>query len=57
MKWLRSFLRDEEGATSVEYAVMLAFVIVACYVGINAVGGANGNLWDNNSGEIGQALQ
>ena len=34
----RSFLRDEEGATMVEYGLMLALIAVVCIVAITAVG-------------------
>jgi len=32
------FLRDEQGPTAVEYAVMLALIIVVCIVAITALG-------------------
>jgi pilus assembly protein Flp/PilA len=33
-----SFLKQEEGPTAVEYAVMLALIIVVCLVAITALG-------------------
>ena len=33
-----AFLRQEEGPTAVEYAVMLALIIVVCIVAITALG-------------------
>jgi pilus assembly protein Flp/PilA len=33
-----SFLKDESGPTAVEYAVMLALIIVVCIVAITALG-------------------
>ncbi len=45
-KWLARavrFLRDEDGPTAVEYAVMLALIIVVCIAAITTVGSnANG---------------
>ncbi len=32
------FLRDEDGPTAVEYAVMLALIIVVCIVAITTLG-------------------
>jgi pilus assembly protein Flp/PilA len=32
------FLRDEDGPTAVEYAVMLALIIVVCITAITALG-------------------
>ncbi len=35
---LMNFFKDEEGATAVEYAVVLALIIAVCAVGYRAVG-------------------
>jgi pilus assembly protein Flp/PilA len=35
---IRKFLKDEDGPTAVEYAVMLALIIVLCIVVIRNVG-------------------
>jgi pilus assembly protein Flp/PilA len=34
----RNFLKHEDGPTAVEYAVMLALIIVVCIVAITALG-------------------
>jgi pilus assembly protein Flp/PilA len=36
--WIKSFVRDEEGATATEYAVMLALIIVVALGAISALG-------------------
>jgi len=45
-KWISRmarFLRDEDGPTAVEYAVMLALIIVVCIAAITTLGSnANG---------------
>jgi pilus assembly protein Flp/PilA len=42
MKYLASqikkFLKSEEGPTAVEYAVMLALIVIVCLVSIQAIG-------------------
>jgi pilus assembly protein Flp/PilA len=42
MKWLmnrtKSFLMNEDGPTASEYAIMLALIIVAAFVGITLIG-------------------
>jgi len=38
MNRAKSFLRDEEGATATEYAVMLALIIVISLAAISALG-------------------
>jgi len=35
---LVSFLKDEDGPTAVEYAVMLALIIVVCIAAVTALG-------------------
>ena len=37
-KCIKSFLVSEDGPTAVEYAVMLALIIVVCLTAIQAVG-------------------
>jgi len=36
--WVRNFLNKEDGPTAVEYAVMLALIIVVCIAAITALG-------------------
>jgi pilus assembly protein Flp/PilA len=42
------FLRAEDGPTAVEYAVMLALIVVVCVTAITAVG-SNANKTFNNT--------
>jgi pilus assembly protein Flp/PilA len=37
-KKMRRFLVSEDGPTAVEYAVMLALIIIVCLVAIQAIG-------------------
>ena len=46
-------LRHEDGPTSVEYAVMLALIIVVCIGAVTTVGGEVFNMWGNNGTELG----
>ena len=44
---LVNFLKDEDGPTAVEYAVMLSLIIVLCIAAIHALGtGANNTFSD-----------
>jgi pilus assembly protein Flp/PilA len=36
--WVRNFLKNEDGPTAVEYAVMLALIIVVCIAAITSLG-------------------
>ena len=44
----RQFLREEDGPTAVEYAVMLALIVVVCITAITALG-TNANRTFNNT--------
>ena len=37
MRQLLRFLRNEDGPTAVEYAVMLALIVIACMAGVQAL--------------------
>jgi len=37
-QWMVEFLKKEDGPTAVEYAVMLALIIVVCLAAITTVG-------------------
>jgi pilus assembly protein Flp/PilA len=41
------FLRDEDGPTAVEYAVMLALIIVVCVAAITTLGSNANNTFSN----------
>ncbi len=42
----RNFIRDEEGATMVEYGLMLALIAVVCILVITALGSNARNKFD-----------
>jgi pilus assembly protein Flp/PilA len=48
-----NFLRREDGPTAVEYAVMLALIIVVCIVAITALGTNANKTFTNVSNTIG----
>ena len=47
------FLKKEEGPTAVEYAVMLALIIVICLVAITALGTSANQTFGNVASSIG----
>jgi pilus assembly protein Flp/PilA len=47
------FLKKEDGPTAVEYAVMLALIIVVCLVAITTLGSQANNTFSN----VGNKLQ
>ena len=42
---LIQFLRREDGVTSVEYSVMLAFILVVVIIGVTTVGDGAAGWW------------
>ncbi len=55
-KFLRDLVVDEDGPTSVEYAVMLAMIVVVCVVSVRAVGVALAENFDNSNTEMVEAF-
>lgn len=45
MQFVASFLHDEEAATAVEYAVMLALILMTTIGAIGTFGRGTGGLW------------
>jgi len=50
---IKRFLGSEDGPTAVEYAVMLALIIVVCLTAIQAVGTNASSTFTNVSGQLG----
>ena len=51
---LCAFLRNEDGPTAVEYAVMLALIIVVCITAITALGTNANNTFSYVGSEVGK---
>jgi pilus assembly protein Flp/PilA len=47
-----SFLRREDGPTAVEYAVMLALIVVVCLTAIGTLGQQSNNTFSTTSGKL-----
>ena len=52
MNCIRKFHRDESGATTIEYCVMMFFILITCIVGISALGDSSNGLWGRNSSQL-----
>lgn len=44
---IKEFLRAEDGPTAVEYAVMLALIVVVCIAAISALGSNANHVFSN----------
>jgi pilus assembly protein Flp/PilA len=51
-KALISFLKNEDGPTAVEYAVMLALIVVVCITAITALGTNAANTFSYVGGQV-----
>ena len=54
-QWTVELLRREDGPTAVEYAVMLALIVVVCIAAITALGSNANKTFTTVSGVIGGA--
>ncbi len=52
MDFLRRLARDEDGPTSVEYAVMLALIIAACLGGVGLLSAGTAASLENTANEL-----
>ena len=52
---LKRFLTSEDGPTAVEYAVMLALIIIVCLISIQTLGTNTNQTFTNISGSLGAA--
>jgi pilus assembly protein Flp/PilA len=48
-KVVARFLTSEDGPTAVEYAIMLALIIIVCFVAIMSVGSSTNKSFSNSS--------
>ena len=46
MRFIAKFLKEKEAATAVEYAVMLAMILLTALAAITAFGGKTSGLWN-----------
>jgi pilus assembly protein Flp/PilA len=51
---LVNFLKNEDGPTAVEYAVMLALIIVVCITAISTLGSNANNTFSTVAAQIGK---
>jgi pilus assembly protein Flp/PilA len=50
-----NFLQNEDGPTAVEYAVMLALIIVVCITAITALGSNSNNTFSYVATQVGKS--
>ena len=49
---IKKFLREEDGPTAVEYAVMLALIIAVCLAAVNQMAHATADSFDTSANNL-----
>ena len=49
---LKNLVREEDGPTAVEYAVMLAMIVVACMGAVHSMADATAESFDHSAAEL-----
>ncbi|MCP9223472.1 Flp family type IVb pilin [Erythrobacter sp. LQ02-29] len=52
MKFFNKLVRDEEGATAIEYGLIAALIAVAAIAAMNSLGGELSDTFNNVSGQL-----
>ncbi|HEX6960297.1 MAG TPA: Flp family type IVb pilin [Lacipirellula sp.] len=52
-KKVQQFLVSEDGPTAVEYAVMLALIVIVCLTAIRSIGNNANTTFNNVAGQLG----
>ncbi len=55
MKFINKLLRDEAGATAIEYGLIAALIAVALITALQSMGGSLSNTFNNVSSELDNA--
>ena len=56
MRFVIQFLRSEEGPTAVEYAVLLALIVLACVGAVNTMSQATADSFDSSASHLNGVL-
>ena len=56
IRHLKKLLREEEGPTAVEYAVMLALIVIACIGAVKQMANATAESFDTSAEELASVL-
>lgn len=52
LQFFARLLKEEDGPTAVEYAVLLALILVSIIGAIGALGSQTGGMWGNNKDDL-----
>ena len=54
---IQRFVRDERGATAIEYGLIVALVAIGLLAGLKALGSGNSSSWGDTSAKITDAMK
>jgi pilus assembly protein Flp/PilA len=54
--FIRKLWSEEDGPTAVEYAVLLALIVIACITSVNALATATGDSFDQSAAQLSGVL-
>ena len=52
MRFFAKLIRDDDGASAVEYALICALIVLAMVAGLNAVAGSTTTMWNDVSDNV-----
>ena len=52
----RTLLRDEDGATAIEYGLIAALIVIAMMGGLSKLGGGANGMWGGISNDVQNAM-
>ena len=55
MHWTSTLLKDQRGATAVEYGLIASLVVLAMVVGLSRVAGTTSDMWQEVSSKSAEA--
>ncbi len=56
LRLMARLTKDERGATAVEYALIISFIVLSMIVGFSNVAGTTTNMWNNVANSVGDEL-
>lgn len=54
-KWLGKIVRDERGATAIEYGLIVSLIVIAMVGALAVLANTTGNMWTNVSNEVSES--
>jgi pilus assembly protein Flp/PilA len=53
---MKRLFHNQDGATAIEYALICALIVLACVVGLTALGGGSNGMWSKVSNDVASKL-